>query len=511
MFEKEKSDILKNVSKYNKVIIYGIGVWGKRIFTWLEEAGLSNRIVAVVDNDEGEKLGELLGSFRICKLVDVHVRYDAIIIASIVNKVAIQERLDRYFASFTTKPIYIFICSKTAEKKFSAEEYETYLRYLQSRYSKKKTDFVGITKDDYLYQDGDPRIIAWYLPQYYTFELNNRFHGTGFTEWTNTAQAIPLFCGHEQPHIPYDLGFYRLENIATLYRQAELARKYGIYGFCFHYYWFSGYRIMEQPLKMLLENKDINIHYCINWAMENWTVNWDGGKYDLMCKQNYTHNDVEKFMNDILPFFCDERYIKIDGKPVIMFYRISAIGKENFIDMLARMREFSKRNGFPDIYVMVCDCDNFDYDVTCLGADALVQYAPAKLCQNTKELYIEGYIDPRFRGSIRDAQEMIKSKRYLNEVASKEYYRSALVGFDNTARRLQFTSFILHNMTAELYKDWLKNIIIESRSIHTSEKNYVFVASWNEWAEGSHLEPDVFHGYAYLQATKEALEECREL
>lgn len=150
------------------------------------------------------------------------------------------------------------------------ENYKEYLNYLLNENANRKPEtFVEIDKDDYVRTEDTPKLIAWYLPQYHQMEVNNKFHGQGFTEWSNVTRAIPAFKGHYQPHIPYDVGFYDLMNPATLERQIALARKYGIYGFAFHWYWFSGQRTMEKPLEMFLKHPEYNIKFCINWANEN--------------------------------------------------------------------------------------------------------------------------------------------------------------------------------------------------------------------------------------------------
>jgi lipopolysaccharide biosynthesis protein len=164
-------------------------------------------------------------------------------------------------------------------------------------------DFVKISDTDYKRKENSTNLIAFYLPQFHAIPENDRAHGKGFTDWLNVAKAMPQFEGHHQPHVPIDVGFYDLSHPDIMYRQVELAKKYGIYGFCFHYYWFSGKRLLEKPIFNYLNNKDLNLPFCFCWANENWSKLWDGGDKELIVEQDLKEDDYEKFLQDILPFF----------------------------------------------------------------------------------------------------------------------------------------------------------------------------------------------------------------
>ncbi|MCR5566929.1 MAG: glycoside hydrolase family 99-like domain-containing protein [Clostridiales bacterium] len=396
----------------------------------------------------------------------------------------------------------------------SAQNYLDYVHYLEDRqwvkYSGINPEFVPINPTDYRFTEDSARLIAWYLPQFYQFEVNNKYHGQGFTEWTNSSQALPQFTGHYQPHIPYDVGYYDLTNPDTMKRQAFLARKYGIYAFCFHWYWFSGVKTLELPAQILLEHKEIDIHFCFDWATENWTSAWDGGTKEIIFEQKIQDGDARKFMDDILPFMKDERYVRIDGRPVLTIYRCDMFPRKRFINMMNEMREIARQNGFPDLYLMLTNRENMG-DVTEWGMDALVEFAPCFVYPLCGKMTPQGYVNPNFRGDLFDITPFIEKRSYLQTYKTAKVFRSALTGFDNTSRRATTGCQIIMNNTPEAYKKWLTGLLSESQVFHSREENIIFLNNWNEWAEGSHLEPDMRYGYAYLQATREAMEEIRPL
>ena len=165
----------------------------------------------------------------------------------------------------------------------------------------------------------DIKPICFYLPQFHTFKENDEWWGKGFMEWTNTKKAYPRYLHHYQPREPHnDIGYYTLDNAETIRKQVALAKEHGIYGFCFYYYWFSGKRLMEKPLDIFLQNKDIDMNFCICWANENWTRTWDGAEHNILIKQDYSEKDKVEFVKDCLKYIQDDRYIKVNGKPVIL-------------------------------------------------------------------------------------------------------------------------------------------------------------------------------------------------
>jgi len=483
--------------------IYGTGDGAEIVYEALKKINKQQIIAFFVDRDD--YLGNnVIHNKKVKKLNEIVFELDGIIIGAAKNHKLIFQRINNYLLENKINNLIILDIFKFN----SALDKEEYIKYIEKSILKKSDTFVEFNPKKFIRNEYMVKAIAWYLPQFHQMEINDKFHGKGFTEWTNTTMAIPVFTGHYQPHIPYDVGYYDLLNKESMKIQIYLAKHYGIYGFCVHYYWFSGKRIMERPLQLLLENKDLDIPFCLDWATENWTALWDGGNKEVMLEQTIEEEDAERFMLDILPYMNDKRYIKICNKPVLIIYRINIFVKKKIRKLLKKFREIAKLEGFDGLYIMVSNAFSFIDDVREWGADAIVEFPPHAMMDLMEERRPFGYINTYYNGTFNDANDFIREKRYMiKHQNNRVYFRSAMTAWDNTARKAISDGKIIWGLTPDTYKQWLKDIIEESYRIHPPEENIVFLNSWNEWAEGSHLEPDMKYGYAYLQETRDAIEE----
>jgi lipopolysaccharide biosynthesis protein len=221
----------------------------------------------------------------------------------------------------------------------------------------------------------NPRLIAFYLPQFHPIPENDEWWGKGFTEWTNVTKSRPLFTDHYQPHLPGDLGFYDLRLPEVREAQAELAKKFGIYGFCYYHYWFNGKRIVERPFNEVLTAGKPNFPFCLCWANENWTRAWDGGDSELLIEQKYSEEDDIRHIHWLVRAFQDDRYIKISGKPLFLIYRASNLPDPLRITTIWRKEAF--KLGIKDIYL--CKVESFPSehgDPAKDGFDAAVEFQP---------------------------------------------------------------------------------------------------------------------------------------
>ncbi len=347
----------------------------------------------------------------------------------------------------------------------------------------------------------DARLIAMYLPQYHPIQENDKAWGKGFTEWTNVAKAKPLFPNHYQPHLPTELGFYDLRLDEVRKEQIELAKKYGIFGFCYYYYWFSGKSVLETPIIKLLQNKELNFPFCICWANENWTKKWDGHSEDIILQQEHRAEDDYNFIKELIPFFKDSRYITIDNKPILLIYRTELF--PNIKQSSETWRRIARENGINDLYLIRVEGFQKGIDPINIGFDAALEFAPDWTEMGTR-IDMTGILDEETKSlQIYDYRTLVKNM-LAREKESYKLFRSVTPSWDNTARR-EKNATVFVNSSPELYKEWLAKTIMASSKVFNGDENIVFVNAWNEWAEGNHLEPDIKYGNKFLEATAEAL------
>jgi 2-polyprenyl-3-methyl-5-hydroxy-6-metoxy-1,4-benzoquinol methylase len=340
-----------------------------------------------------------------------------------------------------------------------------------------------------------PRALAFYLPQYHPIPENDEWWGKGFTEWTNVTKARPFFPGHYQPHVPGELGYYDLRVPEVREAQAALAAAYGISGFVYYHYWFHGTRLLERPLDEVLASGSPDFPIALCWANEEWTRNWDARSGEVLMPQQFSDEDDLAHIRWLATAFADDRYIKIDGRPLMLIYRPGLLPHPKRTAELWRTE--AQRLGFPDLYLCWVESQGPPPGgPQAFGLDASVEFMP----WNGDRVFapLEGTRGHRIY-DYRSAYEAA-----LRQVAPEwKRFPSVMVGWDNTARRPRAAT-IFDGSTPEQYEKWLR-AVVDSVSDVRAEENFLFIVAWNEWAEGNHLEPDQRYGRAYLEATKAVL------
>jgi len=347
------------------------------------------------------------------------------------------------------------------------------------------------------------KVLAYYLPQFHPTPENDEWHGTGFTEWYKVRSANPLFFGHYQQHVPHeDIGYYHLDGPAQLQQQAEMMQKSGVHGLIFYHYWFTGRMILEKPAQMLMANREINMPFAFCWANENWTRRWDGNEQEILLGQVYSKEDARGFIRYLIPFFKDERYIKVDGRPMLHVYRPSSI--EHIEEYLEVWREECESAGLKAPY-MVATLTRGATHPDDHGMDAAVERVlhdwTADAVQDTRS-QLRPYWP--LEGNVLNYGEV--AEHYMAQDLGKDFtlFRSLVPTWDNTARYGN-RAYVLNNFTTEKFQTWMEFLVDYSEQNLPEDRRYVVVNAWNEWAEGAHLEPDTRFGYGYLNSIGRAL------
>lgn len=377
------------------------------------------------------------------------------------------------------------------------------------------------------------RIIALYLPQFHPIPENDQWWGKGFTEWTNVAQARPLFRGHYQPRVPADLGFYDLRLSQTREEQASLAKEAGVSAFCYYHYWFNGHQLLERPLQEVVASGKPDFPFCICWANHTWSsATWShkGKGSSVLIEQTYPGEEDDKahFMS-LLSTFQDPRYYKIDGRLVFCIYDVWKF--PNISDFIKRWRDLAKEHHLPGFYFIGMTPNTLSFDIHDLNShkrvipnlesSSAIYQAVLDMGFDAVNSFGKRRGEMRSKGFLRNALHRALELTHLNIGASTYDYSTTVKEFfapedtwenvfptimpqwDRTARNSNREGIYVHS-TPENFRIHIQNAL-QLLKHKQPEHQVLFLKSWNEWAEGNYVEPDIKFGHGYLDAIKDAL------
>ena len=374
------------------------------------------------------------------------------------------------------------------------------------------------------------KVIAFYLPQYHDDPLNSKWWGKGFTEWTNVKKAKPLFENHYQPRIPENGNYYNLlDNNATFKWQIELAKKYGVYGFCFYHYWFDGTLLLNQPTEAYLNDSSLDFPFCICWANENWKRTWGSSSGETLIVQHYGDETMWKAHFDyLLPFFKDPRYImdSSTGMPLLVLYRPDVIPRLN--EMLDYWNELAKKEGLKGLcyayqHVSFDLCKDKDDSRFTYNIEYQPQYAFSEI-RNQKFKILKrirrnmlSFIEKKFSIDLRRATSThtlqvtdyddVWQRILRRTPESDKNIPGAFVDWDNTVR-MEKTGSVCNGASPEKFGKYFSQQLVRAKEVY--KKDMIFIFAWNEWGESGYLEPDEKYGSQYLEMIKQALLEQKE-
>lgn len=381
------------------------------------------------------------------------------------------------------------------------------------------------------------RLLGFYLPQYHPTPENDEWWGKGFTEWTNVSKAKPLFPGHDQPHLPADLGFYDLRVPEVREAQAELARQAGLEGFCYWHYWFAGKRLLERPFNEVVASGKPDFPFCLGWANHTWSSHWIGAEHRTLIQQTYPGpDDHERHFYALLPAFLDRRYVRVNNRPIFTIFRPNEV--PNSAAFIEQWQNLARRNGLDGIHFVAHLFDNdLEFPWRSTGYDGAVVTNELKLMRRRLGDIVRERVRrvqtgttthgrPPSWGDVAECASRLVTHRILQRLlrwpGGVHYYKDAVLflkseqalaqgcypslvpGWDNTARAGR-KGIVLKGATPELFYHHACEII-DAVADRPEENRFVFVKSWNEWAEGNYLEPNRTHGHAYIKALRAALD-----
>lgn len=348
------------------------------------------------------------------------------------------------------------------------------------------------------------KVVAFYLPQYHTIPENDEWWGKGFTEWTNVKAAKPLFEKHNQPRVPQNKNYYDLSTNKPFYEQAKFAKENGVDGFCFYHYWFNGSKLLHRPIENFINDKNIEIDFCLSWANEPWTRAWDGGDKEVLMAQEYgDYEDWKLHIDYLINFFRDPRYIKIDGKPVFLIYRTESF--ERFDEMIKFWNKTLIAHGLQELY-FIETMTSFQSEPVCNISNGVLEFEP----MHTIAFYNNFFDKLMFKLKLLFKIETLSVKNYstvwkriikrdnIDKYNNKKTYLCGFVDWDNTPRKKE-RGLVFKNGNPLLFGKFF------SQLVHKNVSELIFINAWNEWAEGTYLEPDEKYGDSYIKKINKAM------
>lgn len=358
------------------------------------------------------------------------------------------------------------------------------------------------------------KVLAIHLPQFHRIPENDMWWGEGFTEWTNVKRGKPLYPGHYQPREPLNDNYYDLSDIRVLEEQIRLARGAGIYGFCFYHYYFCGKKLLEKPIEEYRNISKERFPYCLIWANQSWARTWYRGNAgtSILMKQSYgTEEAWKKHFYYLLDFFRDDRYIKINNKPVYIIYIPQDISRRR--QMFSLWDNLAKKNGFEGIYLIAMNTGYGKDRYTDLY-DSYMNFEPLSTLVNDYSLHriIGDWKHQRLKENKKKKQIYINNE-YSYAYLLKEIIKKSLFdrnkknlyglfsGWDNTPRKDE-DGIVVKGCHPSWFYFAIRILLKISQK---RDKEFIFINAWNEWSEGAYLEADKKFGYKYLNVLQKAL------
>jgi hypothetical protein len=373
----------------------------------------------------------------------------------------------------------------------------------------------------------DYTIVAYYFPNYHVDPRNEAAHGPGWSEWELVKRAEPRFAGHRQPRIPL-WGYEDESDPAVMASKIAAAADHGIDVFLFDWYWYDDGPFLERGLERGFLNAPNNdrIKFAIHWANHTW-INIHPAKLSarphidapVLYPGTVTPETFKVVArHSIETYFKHPSYWLIDGCPYFSFYDLGRL-LESFGSVqdtraaLDGFRTQTRAAGFPDLHL----------NAVVWGQPILPgESTPANPSRLVDDLGFDSFTSYVWihHGGLDTFPETDYNAcrdnymRYWEKVELAfhlPYFPNVTMGWDPSPRTVQsdaylnvgypFTSTLAGN-TPERF--WEALAIVKQRLDQRPDRPKILnINAWNEWTEGSYLEPDTVYGMAYLEAIRD--------
>ncbi len=377
----------------------------------------------------------------------------------------------------------------------------------------------------------DMTVACYYFPNYHVDRRNQKVHGRDWTEWELVKNARPRFEGHYQPKLPL-WGYCDEADPDVMAMKIDAAADHGIDAFIFDWYWYNDGPFLERCLNegFLGAKNTERLKFSLMWANHDWhnihptcpdfVKNWH--KNQMYCKENrlYQGQVTEKTFDYITDMIIDEyfsrsNYWLIDGCPYFSIYELNMLiksfgGIDGTRRQLDKFHDKTIKAGFDGLNLNAVVFAN-----TILPGEVAIpiERVVEQLGFNSCTSYV--WIHHIEMSGFPQADYMQAMSDYFgkwDEIISKikmPYYPNITMGWDSSPRTEQSQAFenlgypytgIFTGNTPENFKKAMR--LTKQRMIETGA-DIVNINCWNEWTEGSYLEPDTVNGMGYLEAVKD--------
>ncbi len=373
-----------------------------------------------------------------------------------------------------------------------------------------------------------PEVAVYYFPNYHVDPRNEAAHGQGWTEWELVRRATPRFPGHQQPKVPL-WGYLDEAKPETAERQIAAAADHGIDAFIYDWYWYEDGAFLNRALEegYLQAGNNDRLKFSLMWANHDWINIFPykrGMDHTLLHSGQVSLQAFERACDYMIEkYFRHPSYWRVDGGLYFSVYELMSLmqslgGLEGTKAALDGFRAKVRAAGLGELHLnaVVWGIQNLPGERTLenpgervkeLGFDSVTSYVWIH------NVPMETYPTVDYPAYALKAEQDWSMYREQFGDYGLPYFPNVSMGWDSSPRTVQsdvhanigypFTPILVGNTPDEFRRSLaaVKRFLAESGT----NPPIVTINSWNEWTEGSYIEPDTVHGFGYREAIRDEL------